>query len=100
MLPDEKQLLAQHIADFSQQFDHVFTSGGIGPTHDDCTMAAVASAFGLELVHQESLVQALHERVAPEDRDTPRFRAMKRMCMAPHGATLLESAQLYSPWWS
>ena len=97
VLPDEESLLAQHIAELSGRFDHVFTSGGIGPTHDDCTMAAVASAFQMKLHHHEALINALHDRIAPADRDTSRFRAMKRMCLTPEGAVLWHSPELYFP---
>ncbi|HEY4106329.1 MAG TPA: molybdopterin-binding protein [Polyangiaceae bacterium] len=60
MLPDEIELLATEIASLSASYDVVFTSGGVGPTHDDVTIAAVARAFGLDLVEDPKLAALLH----------------------------------------
>jgi molybdopterin-biosynthesis enzyme MoeA-like protein len=45
------------VLDQSGKFDHVFTSGGVGPTHDDVTMESIASAFGTTIVRQPELEQ-------------------------------------------
>lgn len=45
-IPDRLDEIATTVAEQSERFDHVFTSGGVGPTHDDLTMAGVAQAFG------------------------------------------------------
>ncbi|MET0792878.1 MAG: molybdopterin-binding protein [Polyangiaceae bacterium] len=55
MLPDDVALLAAEIAQLSRNYDVVFTSGGVGPTHDDVTVVAVARAFGLEVVEDPRL---------------------------------------------
>jgi len=46
VIPDDLEDIAVTVRDCSARFDHVFTSGGVGPTHDDVTIAAIAHAFG------------------------------------------------------
>ncbi|MGE5182444.1 MAG: molybdopterin-binding protein, partial [Acidobacteriota bacterium] len=46
MIPDDLADIAATVTDASARFDHVFTSGGVGPTHDDVTIAAIAKGFG------------------------------------------------------
>ncbi len=46
VIPDDLEDIATTVRDVSARFDHVFTSGGVGPTHDDVTIAAIAHAFG------------------------------------------------------
>jgi len=57
MIPDDPADIAATVLDQSAKFDHVFTSGGVGPTHDDVTMEAIASAFGTTIVRQPELEQ-------------------------------------------
>lgn len=59
VIPDELDDIAATVRELSDRFDHVFTSGGVGPTHDDVTMVAIAKAFGTEIVR----VPELEERV-------------------------------------
>ena len=46
VVPDEVDVIAAAVGAFRDEFDHVFTSGGVGPTHDDVTIAGVARALG------------------------------------------------------
>ena len=46
VIPDDLEDIAATVVDASARFDHVFTSGGVGPTHDDVTIAAIARGFG------------------------------------------------------
>ena len=49
--------IIRHVTDLSQATDYLFTSGGIGPTHDDITTASVAKAFGKAVIrHPEAVV--------------------------------------------
>ncbi|RPH82987.1 MAG: competence/damage-inducible protein A [Candidatus Rokuibacteriota bacterium] len=61
VIPDEVQLIAEVVAEFSRDFDVVFTSGGVGPTHDDVTIEGVARAMAVPVVRHTTLV-ALLER--------------------------------------
>jgi molybdenum cofactor synthesis domain-containing protein len=70
VVPDDAADIAASVRALADRFDTVFTSGGVGPTHDDVTLAAVAAAFGMPLVRHpelEGLLRAsfgdrLHER--------------------------------------
>jgi molybdenum cofactor synthesis domain-containing protein len=70
VVPDDEAEIAAAVRSMSARFDHVFTSGGVGPTHDDVTLPAVARAFGmgvasrpeLEALIRRALGQELHER--------------------------------------
>lgn len=57
VIPDDRADIAATVLEQSGKFDHVFTSGGVGPTHDDVTMEAIASAFGTAIVRQPELEQ-------------------------------------------
>ncbi|MFT3699661.1 MAG: molybdopterin-binding protein [Kofleriaceae bacterium] len=47
VIPDDRDEIARTVTEAASRFDHVFTSGGVGPTHDDITIAAIAHGFGV-----------------------------------------------------
>jgi molybdenum cofactor synthesis domain-containing protein len=55
VIPDVLDDIAATVTEFSARFDHVFTSGGVGPTHDDVTMAGIARGFGTQVVREPAL---------------------------------------------
>lgn len=61
VVPDVVSDIAEAVRDASQRFDFVFTSGGVGPTHDDLTMIAVAQAFGRAIVRHAGLEKGLRD---------------------------------------
>jgi molybdenum cofactor synthesis domain-containing protein len=61
VVPDVTEEIAASVRALSARFDHVFTSGGVGPTHDDVTLAAVAAAFGMEVARHPELERLLRE---------------------------------------
>ena len=73
--------------------DFVFTTGGIGPTHDDITADAIAAAFGVGIGYHPQAYAALETRYGKDD-----FNAMrKRMARVPHGASLIENSVSTAP---
>jgi len=63
VIPDDIAIVADVVADFARHFDVVFTSGGVGPTHDDVTMEAVAQAFGRPMVEDAGLRRLIEQFV-------------------------------------
>jgi molybdenum cofactor synthesis domain-containing protein len=75
--------------------DHVFTSGGIGPTHDDITADAIAAAFGVPIDHRADALALLQ---AHYDRSGLEFNAARRrMARIPDGATLIDNPVSTAP---
>lgn len=83
MIPDELDLIADEVARHASTHDVVFTSGGVGPTHDDLTLEAVARAFGVKVRLDEAMAEML--RNAYGDRCTEHHL---RMALVPEGAFL------------
>lgn len=84
VIPDEVDAIAETVAAFSGAFDHVFTSGGVGPTHDDVTIEGVARALGVPVVRHPELVAILETYYRGKVTD-----AHLRMAEVPEGARLL-----------
>jgi molybdenum cofactor synthesis domain-containing protein len=55
VIPDVIDDIATTVSDAAARFDHVFTSGGVGPTHDDLTMAGIAKGFNTRVVREPVL---------------------------------------------
>jgi molybdenum cofactor synthesis domain-containing protein len=74
------------------RYDYVFTTGGIGPTHDDITVDAVAKAFGVEVMHHPDVVERFKQRFGADLNE-----ARLRMARVPVGSSLVESATIMAP---
>lgn len=83
ILPDDVPRVAAAVARLSGQHGLVITSGGVGPTHDDVTMEAVAAAFGRRVVRSEELVALVQQTFG--DKTT---EAHLRFADVPEGAVL------------
>jgi molybdenum cofactor synthesis domain-containing protein len=91
MILDELEVIARELAELSAAHDVVFTSGGVGPTHDDLTIAGVARAFGARIVISTELERLL--RLHYGERVTEGHLLMARI---PEGARLISSSNV--PW--
>ncbi len=92
VIPDEIEQIAAEISGFSRSFDVVFTSGGVGPTHDDVTIEGVARAFGVPVVRDPAMVAALEGYLG--SRLNP---ARLRMAEIPEGAHPITADGLVFP---
>ena len=61
MIPDDIDIIATEVAALSKSHDYVLTSGGVGPTHDDVTIEAVAKGLGRKLVRHQGMATALKD---------------------------------------
>jgi molybdenum cofactor synthesis domain-containing protein len=84
VIPDLLEEIAATVREFAARFDHVFTSGGVGPTHDDLTMDGVARAFGQRVLRHPELERLLRAYYGDklEERNL-------RMADVPEGAHLV-----------
>src|SRR2546423_9210617 len=77
-----------------RRYNYVFTTGGIGPTHDDITADAVAKAFGVGIDYHPEVVARFRERFQnPGELNEARLR----MARIPDGAELIQSATILAP---
>jgi len=93
IVADDRAVIVQTIREFSGRFNYVFTTGGIGPTHDDITADCVAEAFQVEISEREDAVNALLERYELEELNAAR----RRMARIPNGASLIENPVSQAP---
>jgi molybdenum cofactor synthesis domain-containing protein len=87
VIPDEEATIISHVNECRAKFDYLFTTGGIGPTHDDITSASVAGAFSVGLRRHPDAVMALESYYEPGKLNAARLR----MADVPAGATLIEN---------
>ena len=96
VIPDVQATIVSNIVELRARFDHLLTTGGIGPTHDDITSACVAEAFGVPWeIHPESFAK-LEAHMAPGTFNAAR----QRMAMLPRGATPIENSVSVAPGFS
>jgi molybdenum cofactor synthesis domain-containing protein len=87
IVPDSTSEIIAAVNALRARYDHLFTTGGIGPTHDDITADAVAAAFGVEISEDPRAIELLLNLIKPEDLN----EARRRMARIPHGAALIEN---------
>lgn len=98
VVPDDQEEIVAALNALRSRYTHVFTSGGIGPTHDDITADAVAVAFGVGIDVREDARAILAQNYAdPEVELNP---ARLRMARIPDGAELIENPVSRAPGFS
>ena len=90
---DEPAAIVAGLDALRRRYTYVFTSGGIGPTHDDITSAAVAAAFGVRLERNEEAVRRLAARHGAEALNPARLK----MAEIPAGARLIDNPLSQAP---
>ncbi len=93
VVPDVEEEIVAALNALRARYDYVFTTGGIGPTHDDITADAVARAFGVGLSEDPRAIALLLQRIRPEDLNAAR----RRMARIPHGAELVANPLSMAP---
>jgi molybdenum cofactor synthesis domain-containing protein len=91
-LPDEPEEIAETVARERRRATWIFTSGGVGPTHDDVTVCAVARALGLPVTRCEPLAQAIRALHARHHGGEEAPEAALRMADVPQGTRLVGDA--------
>lgn len=92
-LPDEIPVIAEHIAKVSNgDYDIVFTSGGVGPTHDDVTMEGIAKGLGVPLVRNAYFEKLIRDYYKEKINDH-----LLKMADVPDGAEMIPAPGLFVP---
>jgi molybdenum cofactor synthesis domain-containing protein len=91
-IPDELDLIAATVREFHESFDFVFTSGGVGPTHDDVTMAGIARGLGRRVIRHPEMEENIRRFLKGAVNE-----AHLKMSEVPEGAELVHDAHLGFP---
>lgn len=93
VVPDREEPIVEAVDACRRAYDYVFTTGGIGPTHDDITAPSIAKAFGVPLLRDAEAVRRLREHYGTEELNEARLR----MARVPEGARLIENPVSKAP---
>jgi molybdenum cofactor synthesis domain-containing protein len=85
VIADDTPTIVGTVNEVRRKFDYVFTTGGIGPTHDDITAPSIAEAFGVPLILHPEARRILESHYPPGGLNEARLR----MAQVPEGASLL-----------
>ncbi len=95
IVPDEEGEIVAAVNALRARYDYVFTSGGIGPTHDDITADSIAKAFGVPCEYDARALAMLGESYAKRDMEFTEAR--KRMARMPRGAEHIDNPVSVAP---
>ena len=96
IIPDVADTIVRTIAELRAAYDHVFTTGGIGPTHDDITSECIAAAFGVPWEPQPVVWARMEAHYPPGQFNAAR----QRMATMPRGAVLIDNGESIAPGFS
>jgi molybdenum cofactor synthesis domain-containing protein len=94
IIPDIEDTIVATINEVRKEFDYVFTTGGIGPTHDDITADSIAKAFGVGISEHREAVARMAKHYGDPALFTP---ARRRMARVPHGGVLVDNPVSVAP---
>lgn len=95
VIADVEEVIIRHVSELSEAYDYVFTSGGIGPTHDDITTASIAKAFGKKVIRHPEAERRLLAHY--EGTDIPFNEARQKMADIPEEAALIDNPASAAP---
>jgi molybdenum cofactor synthesis domain-containing protein len=93
VIPDIEDVIVRTINEMRAAFDYVFTTGGIGPTHDDITADSIAKAFGVKLICHQETFRKMEAVYKPGEFNAAR----QKMCHIPEGGSVIENAVSIAP---
>ena len=93
IIPDEKEKIIEKVNSFRKKFEYVFTTGGIGPTHDDITSESISEAFKVKLELNQHAKKILKEHYSDESFTKARLK----MAYLPKNATLIDNPVSIAP---
>jgi len=95
IVADDNEAIVEAVNALRTQHDYLFTSGGIGPTHDDITTAAIAKAFGVDVITHKQAYSKLASHYQSRNMEfTP---ARQKMAQTPENAILIDNAVSVAP---
>lgn len=92
VIPDDAEIIGSETAEFSKHYDFVFTSGGVGPTHDDVTMEGIAKGFAARLIRHPQLEGYFRSKYNGHLNE-----AVLKMTEAPEGAEVIDFGNMSFP---
>ena len=92
LIEDDLEAIAREVLVLHRAYDMVFTSGGVGPTHDDVTIDAVARAFGTDVVIDTTFARLIEQAYGDSCTESH-----LRMARVPRGSELIMSAEISWP---
>ena len=93
IIPDEEKIIVNNILLLSKKFNYVFTTGGIGPTHDDITAKSISKAFKVKYEYHEEAYAILEKYYGKKKFNDGR----KKMAKMPRGAKLIYNPSSAAP---
>ena len=93
IIPDEEKIIVKNILHLSKKFNYVFTTGGIGPTHDDITAESISKAFKVKYEYHEEAYAILEKYYGKKKFNDGR----KKMAKMPRGSKLIYNPSSAAP---
>ena len=93
IIPDVEKMIIKNVKNLSKRFNYVFTTGGIGPTHDDITSQSISKAFGTKYQFNKEAFKILENYYGKKNFNDGR----KKMAMMPKGAKLVKNPSSAAP---
>ena len=93
IIPDDEKIIVKNILNFIKKFNYVFTTGGIGPTHDDITAKSISKAFKVKYEYHKEAYAILEKYYGKKKFNDGR----KKMAKMPRGAKLIYNPSSAAP---